>query len=154
MTEKSNSRAPLLCPSTRPEMEGSAVFGVVGGTGTQPRVAYLLDLQPVTAEILALAQPAEPTEVFRFASPCAGGACKHFDGSNCRLATRIVQMLPRVVERLPPCHIRPNCRWWQQEGKAACARCPQIVSEVYGPSELLHQVADPEGSVFFVKGGD
>ncbi|WP_256973461.1 hypothetical protein [Nostoc sp. T09] len=33
---------------------------------------------------------------------------------------RIVEDLPGVVQ------IRSSCRWWQQEGKAACMRCPQI----------------------------
>lgn len=142
MTEKSTSRTPPLCPSTRPEMEGSVVFGVVGGTGAQPRVAYLLDPQPVTSEILALSEPVEPTEVFRFASSCAGDACKHFDGSNCRLVTKMVRLLPIAVKKLPSCRLRPNCRWWKQEGRAACLRCPQIVSETYQPSEQLRLVAD------------
>ena len=50
-----------------------------------------------------------------------GHACGHFDGRDCpRLATRVVQLLPPVVDGVPPCHLRPDCRWWQQEGKAAC----------------------------------
>ncbi len=144
MTEMSPSHTLPLCPSTQPEVEGGVVFGVVSGTGEQPHVAYLTNPQPITPEILALSQPVKPTEVFRFAAPCAGNACKHFDGSHCRLVTRIVQMLPKVVEVLPPCRLRPSCRWWQQEGKQACTRCPQIVTEMYHPSEQLHQAADPE----------
>jgi hypothetical protein len=42
---------------------------------------------------------------------------------------RVVEKLPAVAEDLPPCSIRRNCRWWQQEGKAACQRCPQIITD-------------------------
>lgn len=139
---KTTDTSPL-CPSAQPEMVDSVVFGVVGGTIDKPCVAYLTEPQPVTDELLALANPVKPTEIFRFAAPCAGHACRHFDGSNCRLATRIVRLLPTVVERLPPCRLRPKCRWWQQEGKAACMRCPQIVTENYRPSKQELQAADP-----------
>jgi hypothetical protein len=134
---------PPLCPSAQPEMADSVVFGVVGGTVEEPRVGYLKETLPVTDEILALASPVKPTEVFRFAAPCAGGGCQHFDGTNCRLVRRTVNMLPAVVEVLPSCRIRPNCRWWQQEGKAACMRCPLVVTENYLPSEQQRHVADP-----------
>jgi len=133
-----------LCPSAPPKMGGSVVFGVVGGTVEQPCLAYLVEPQPVTNAILELSQPVSPTEVFRFAAPCAEGACMHFDGSRCGLVTRIVKLLPKVVDVIPPCRVRPNCRWWRQEGKAACIRCPQVVTETYQPSEQQLQVANPD----------
>ena len=134
---------PLLCPSAQPDMEGSVLFGVVGGTAEEARVGYLVEPQPVTGEILALAAPVAPTEVFRFAAPCAGKGCQHFDGTNCRLAGKIVNRLPAVVDLLPACGIRPNCRWFSQEGKAACLRCPLVVTEWHNPTEELRLVADP-----------
>lgn len=137
------TNAVPLCPSAQPEMAGSVVFAVVGGTAKEPLLAHLTHPQPVTDELLALSAPVTPTEVFRFAAPCANSACQHFDGSNCRLATKIVHLLPEVVAGLPPCRIRPNCRWWQQEGLRACMRCPQIVTENYFSSEQLRQAADP-----------
>jgi hypothetical protein len=120
-----------LCPSARPEMKDSLVFGVVVGTAENPSLAYLDELLPVTDELLALSQPLTPTEIFRVAASCIENACKHFDGSKCRLAKRIVEVLPTSVEILPPCRIRSKCRWWQQEGKAACMRCSQIVTDDY-----------------------
>ena len=125
-------------------MEGSAVLGVVGGTVDEPRLAYLEALQPITNELLALSGPVKPTEVFRFAAPCAGRGCKHFDGQNCQLATRVTRSLPQVVERLPRCDLRPRCRWWKQEGKAACMRCPQIVTESYHLPEDYRSIADED----------
>lgn len=132
-----------LCPSAQPDMAESRVFGIVGGSVTEPRVGYLEQPLPVTQQILDLTGPVRPAEVFRFAAPCAGGACQHFDGINCRLARRVSQLLPVIVEVLPPCSIRSNCRWWQQEGKEACRRCPQVVTAVERPDELLAHVADP-----------
>jgi len=133
----------ILCPSARPEMAGAVLHGIVGGTVAAPRVGYLVEPQPVTDALLALANPVSPTEVFRFAAPCAGSACVHFDGANCRLATRVVELLPSVVDSLPPCRIRPQCRWWQQEGRAACLRCPGVVSETCNASPLINLVAAP-----------
>jgi len=50
----------------------SFVFGVVNGTADEPRLRHLTEPQPVTLELLELAAPVRPTEVFRFAAPCAG----------------------------------------------------------------------------------
>jgi hypothetical protein len=142
MTTKVNGGTEaLLCPSAQPEMLGSIIFGVVGGTVDEPRIGYLTDLQPVTPEVLALAREVKPTEVFRIAAPCANSGCTHFDGVGCRLAERVAQLLPRVTDKLPFCKIRRDCRWWRQEGVAACRRCPQVVTEVYWPTDLQMDVA-------------
>ena len=130
-----------LCPSGRPEAANAVVFGVVEGTVEAPQVAYLTEPVPVNEEIRALSDSVEPTEMFRIASTCASKGCQHFDGSNCRLAMRVVEQLPSTVETLPECQIRPHCRWWQQEGKAACLRCPQVVTDNYNPSDLAQKVA-------------
>ena len=55
----------LLCPSAQPEMEGSRIMGVVGGTVEAVQVAYLNEHLAVTDELLASTAPAKPTEVFR-----------------------------------------------------------------------------------------
>lgn len=102
----------------------------------------------VTQELLDLAKPVSPSEVFRFASGCRGDACVHFRASACQLATRGVAVLPEVVGKIPKCVIRPRCRWFQQEGFAICKRCPQIVTEQHAPSPQMLRVVfgekDPE----------
>lgn len=132
-----------LCPSARPESVDGVVFGIVAGAIAAPRVAYLKQPLPITDEVMAKASPVTPAEIFRTAASCAESGCQHFDGKDCRLAMRIVEKLPAVVEQLPPCSIRRDCRWWQQEGKAACMRCPQIITDNYSSSEQLRQAADP-----------
>ena len=100
-----------FCPSAQPEMRDAQVLGVVTPGADGPELAYLRDFQPATPEILVMAAPVGPTEVFRFAARCEGSACRHFDGANCKLVTRIVDLLPAVTEALPVCRIRPECRW-------------------------------------------
>jgi hypothetical protein len=134
---------PLLCPSALPEMPEGRIFGVMGGTAAEPRLAYLDEPAPATGEILALAGEVQPTEVFRMAAPCVERKCTHFDGTNCGLVTRIVQILPAVVDNLPPCTIRKDCRWFQQEGKSACLRCPQVVTLNCAASEEMTRAATP-----------
>ena len=87
------TRPETLCPSAQPDWEGARVIGVVGGTPERPQTAYLDQAQPVTQEILDLAGPVAPAEVFRFAAPCAGSACGHYDGEEhkCRLAEKTVR---------------------------------------------------------------
>ncbi|MBW4611023.1 MAG: nitrogen fixation protein [Hassallia sp. WJT32-NPBG1] len=135
-----------LWPSARPEWQDSIVFGVIGGTVEEPHVAYLKKPQPVTDELMAKASPVTPTEIFRTAASSAESSCQHFDGKDCRLAMRIVEKLPAVVEELPPCSIRRDCRWWQQEGKAACMRCPQVITDNYNASEIMREAATPSAS--------
>ena len=134
---------PLMCPSAQAGMEDLRLLGVVESTDDGPRVAYLNEDVPVTLELLATAAPAPSSEVFRIAARCEEKRCTHFNGSKCKLATRIVQILPAVADALPICLIRSTCRWYQQEGREACFRCPQIVTQVSNPVEELALAATP-----------
>lgn len=138
---RSSNTSSLLCPSAQPEVPGSVILGVIQGTPNEPRLVHLTKPQPPTPEVLGLAAPVKPTEVFRFAAPCAEFECRHFDGHNCQLVGRVVELLPPVDDRLPLCQIRQSCRWWHQEGKAACMRCPMIVTESETDSETMMKVA-------------
>ena len=132
-----------LCPSAQPDWPGARIIGVVGGTPEQARVAFLDEPAPLNQELLALAEPLRPTEVFRFTAPCASAACAHFGEGRCRLATKVVRLLPEAMSELPPCAIRPQCRWWTQEGPSACLRCPQIVTHDRLQTEAWQKAADP-----------
>jgi hypothetical protein len=132
-----------LCPSAQTDWPGAVAFGVVAGSVEEPRVRHLAEPLPVTDQLLAMTHPLRATEVLRIAAPCAGSACVHFDGENCQLVTRITRLLPVVADALPPCSIRPTCRWWLQEGKSACMRCPQIVTDNYDPQGSLKEAIEP-----------
>jgi hypothetical protein len=122
-------------------MPGAHVLGVVTGPVEAPQIAYLDEPVPVTDAVTALAEPAHPADVMRFSAPCEERKCCHFDGQRCQLATRIVDTLPAVVDALPECLIRSECRWFQQEHRAACLRCPQVVTRNHAASELMVSVA-------------
>jgi hypothetical protein len=147
----SSEGSRTLCPSAQPDWEGSVAIGVMGGTADRPHMAHLAAPQPVTDELLALSGPVTPTEVLRFAAPCLCGGCVHFASAKCRLAERIVKLLPVVADNLNACAIRPYCRWWQQEGRAACVRCPQVVTDNYNPSEIARQAAEPRSSALAMR---
>lgn len=132
-----------LCPSAQPSAERVAVFAVIQGTATEPRAAYLDRLVPLTPEIVAMAAPVDPREVFRMSAPCASRGCRHFGEGRCSLVTRLVQLVPAVVTSTPPCMLRPDCMWWHQEGVEACLRCPQVVTHIYGASPQLAEAATP-----------
>jgi hypothetical protein len=137
------SEDALFCPSARPEWRGSVAIGVVNGTAAEPAVRPFTEPRAVTADLLKLSEPVTPTEVFRFAAPCLRRGCAHYETGTCRLGERVARLLPEVVGSLPSCPIRDRCRWWSQEGAAACLRCPQVVSDNYRPSPTMVRVALP-----------
>jgi hypothetical protein len=118
----------LLCPSAPPDWDGAELIGVAAGSVEAPVVRYT-GRRPVTPQLLALAEPASPTEVFRFTAPCAERGCAQFDGTRCRLSAIVTDTLGEVAQALPRCGIRPRCRWWREAGAEACRRCPQVVTD-------------------------
>ena len=124
-------------------MPGAVVFGVVGGSVAEPRVRYLDEPVPVSPEVLALAEPVSPEEVFRVGAPCAQSACQHFDGARCSLAARLVATVPPVVEVAPACRLRAQCRWWDEQGVAACRLCPLVVTRQHQPRDDVAAAAAP-----------
>jgi hypothetical protein len=124
-------------------MAGAKVFGIVTGAPAKPLVAWLEKPIPVTPALLAKTGDVDPQRVFRISAACQESACVHFDGTRCQLASRIVQLLSPVIDALPPCHLRSNCRWFTQEGRAACLRCPQVVTHDYAPAPGIAEAATP-----------
>jgi hypothetical protein len=137
----------LLCPSARHDAADAVTIGVVAGTPDDPRVRPLARPLPVTPELLALAEPVRPTEVFRFAAPCLCAGCAHFADARCGLAAKVTRMLPTVTADLPECDIRPHCRWFVQEGRDACLRCPSIVTDDVFRERDVRLAANPSTPV-------
>ncbi len=135
-----------LCPSAQPGMANCQVLGVLTESDEGTRLSYLNQRLEATADVLAMAAPAKPTQVFRFAATCEENQCTHFDGHDCQLAKRIVQIMPAVVTALPPCIVRANCRWYVQEGGHACLRCPQVSTLNTDPTDVLKMVAGPQAA--------
>lgn len=136
MAHQDRAPSQIDCPSAQPDGEGAKIYGVVTGSPEARRIAYLTQPRPVTPELLALTGDVKPTEVYRIAAPCASNGCKHFAGNACTLAQRVVAFMEPVVDGLPFCNIRRTCRWFYQEGKAACVRCPQVITERRDASDI------------------
>jgi hypothetical protein len=130
----------LLCPSAPPSADESVLIGVVTGAPGQARVVPTARPMPVTHELLQMAEPVRPSEVFRFAAACRDEQCVHFKNNACQLAARSVHLLEAVSEELPPCPIRPKCRWFRQEGPAICKRCPQVITDQFRPADHMLEI--------------
>ena len=137
--------ASLWCPSARPS-EG-VIFGVRVADANVSGIDYLDRLVEATDDILKLAEPLDPREIFRFAAPCAESQCAHFTGHHCSLIKRIVDTASPVVEDLPACRIRSRCRWFAEEAGEACRRCPGIITLQMHPDRAMETAAvPPKGS--------
>src|SRR4051812_13828203 len=101
-------------------MEGARVIGVISGPAETPQIAYLERGVSIGSQAFDASSQLAPTEVFRFAASCEERRCAHFTGTQCSLAARIVDQLPEVVDILPRCQIRATCRWYAEQGAAAC----------------------------------
>lgn len=118
----------FACPSAASDWDGAQLLGVVGGTADAPELRYV-EPRPVTPELLALAAPVLPEEVFRFTAPCRAEGCPQFRNGRCGVAAAATTHLPPVPHQaLPRCAIRSTCRWWHDDGVEACRRCPTVVT--------------------------
>jgi hypothetical protein len=129
--------APTLCPSaTLASVEPDQKLHISGLVGRDGIVTNLRTPLPVDAAMRAeLQKHAAPERQFRFSAPCAEHKCGNWTqdaGGQCGLIARIRTHVaasaaaPLPSTTLPPCAIRAACRWWQQDGPAACAVCPLV----------------------------
>jgi hypothetical protein len=134
---------PLLCPSASADAEDAVVLGVILGLVDEPRLHPLERPVRVNEAIRQATAPLPPTRVLRLAAVCQRHECRHFSDDRCAFAAKAVRLLPEVAESLPFCTIRGRCRWFAQEGSAACLRCPQVVTHVANPRPPMARAADP-----------
>lgn len=138
------SNRAMLCPSAQPDMEQARVFGVIAGTPEAPQIAYLGAGVAVDLRVGDQLGVVAPTQVFRFAAKCEENRCSHFSSGKCSLGERIVRQLSEVVEELPVCQIRAGCRWYAEQGAAACRRCPQVITMIPVQDDALNRAAMAE----------
>ncbi|MFI9366132.1 hypothetical protein ACIG5E_34535 [Kitasatospora sp. NPDC053057] len=119
------------CPSSLCA-PGHLLLGIVRPDGT---VAALRRPLTVDADFVARASAPgrrPPEARFRFAGPCVGPACGQWAEERCSLGDAVAHAAHEAgVDAsgtpLPPCAVRPTCRWWQQGGPAACHVCDHLV---------------------------
>jgi len=119
--------AAVLCPSSRCE-PGAILVGVILPSG---KLAYASDELIIDQLFVDAAREGRAAEKrFRFSSPCVRAACRQWTGSRCGVIDEVRDALgnPAPTE-LPACSIRGRCRWFAQAGAAACAVCPQVITD-------------------------
>jgi len=143
VTADAPSGTPFLCPSTSAD-NATQVIGVVQSADDGcARVAYAGGPVPFTSELRLLTQPVDAAEVLRLAGPCVEHRCAHHVDDRCSLGERAVSLLPAVVPRSPRCSIRSHCRWYAEQGMAACLRCPGIVTSTRAGDDRMRASATP-----------
>ena len=129
------------CPSAQPNMEGARPFGVISGSPQETRIAFFKKSALDGFDWREQFSSQDATRLFRFGARCDEDKCGHFNGSKCSLGARVKQGLPAVVDALPPCLIRPKCRWYAEQGGDVCLRCPQVVTMIPEADTPLNAVA-------------
>ena len=110
----------MLCPSY-PQQAATLEIGVRDADGTIRFHATPIALSPQVGARRAEARAADSQA--RFAGPCATTACTYW-GNGCRLGRFVADGAPRDGQ---PCAISERCRWFAENGSAACQRCDQVV---------------------------
>lgn len=122
-------RERILCPSARCKA-GATLLGVVREDGT---IAFLPAGFEVDEDFVRLVrQGRNPESRFRFADRCIEGACQQWKDHHCTVPGKVrsrLDVLPESGE--PDCAVRPYCRWYRQDGAAACDICPLVITDVY-----------------------
>jgi len=131
----------MKCPSAQPDMEESHPFGVISGSAKETRIAFFKKSALTAFDWRDRFNGLDATQLFRFAARCEEDRCRHYNGARCSLGQRVLEQLPAVVESLPPCLIRNECRWFAERGGEVCLRCPQVVSLIPAADTELNRVA-------------
>ncbi len=129
------------CPSAQPDMEGGRPFGVISGTVKGTRIAFFKKSALDAFDWRDKFSTTDATRLLRFGARCEESRCSHFDGNHCSLGQRVKDGLPAVVDALPSCLIRPRCRWYAEQGREVCLRCPQVVTTIPQEDAPLNRVA-------------
>lgn len=113
----------LLCPSA-PLYQGSRLLGVV-----KEDAVDILSTPIEVDEFFARAANTgkEAEHKFRFVNKCVKSGCAQWTGSECGVIKRVLTAMEEKLEaELPNCSIRPECRWYAQEGANACKACTSV----------------------------
>ena len=124
-----------ICPSVTGEAADARIIGHVGAGGV---VAAIPTPIPLTPAMRASLGP-RPERMFRLAGTCSEERCANWQNASCGLIGRMRDLrdpggntdADAAPATLARCGIRQDCRWWLQDGPAACRVCPRVV---YNPS--------------------
>lgn len=119
----------ILCPSSRAQT-GARLLGIRQEDG---RVAILPEPLKIDESFIDISnQLAHAEQQFRFTNKCVESGCKQWTGQRCGVSDNLIQasQFLKLDNSLPECGIRAQCRWYNQNGAAACNICPLVITEV------------------------
>ncbi|HEX5543593.1 MAG TPA: hypothetical protein VFX60_18920 [Micromonospora sp.] len=121
-----------MCPST-PVSNSTVFLGMITPAG---RVAYVTPAVPTenVLDTLSADEAGRPLEKgYRFAGPCVTSSCGYWTGDHCGLGAKVAASYREVTDpaddALPKCAIRRDCRWFAEQGRAACTPCSYIATD-------------------------
>jgi len=137
-----SDKAAFICPSAPPE-QGSVLLGIVSAPG---QIVYITPNPAVTPEMLNTFEKngVVPENRLRFAGACMEHRCMQWADNRCGLIDRVVDHFGPAdgEDPLPKCGIRSTCRWFAQQGRAACEACPEVIRK---PAEISVPVVPASG---------
>jgi hypothetical protein len=125
----------VLCPSSRCQ-DGAILLGIVLPNG---QVALSSERLVIDEEFVRIAHEGRaPEKRFRFASPCVKAGCQQWSGERCGVIDSVMESVGTQSDEmsLPDCSIRSACRWFRQSGGAACAVCPEVITDLRVDAEI------------------
>jgi hypothetical protein len=120
------SRDVLTCPSSD-SAHGNLLIGIVRADGSVAPIHPPLGIDDDFVRKAGEASQLPPEARFRLAGPCLTTSCRQWTGTRCAVGDAVADASPSRPERLPACAIRSTCRWWSQNGPAACRSCALVV---------------------------
>ncbi len=125
--DSNSNQEDYLCPSylSKP---GAELFAYVA----EGQLQYLNETVVIDKTFTEAAKKGRsPESRFRFAGKCIKGGCAQWDNGNsaCGLSNKLINAVtPQTLEAtLQHCAIRAKCRWFAQNGAAACGVCSESV---------------------------
>lgn len=114
----------LLCPSYQC-VSGAQLIGIAQAN---QQIEFIGNPIRIDRQFVKIAQEGRPPETrFRFAKKCGKSICANWAGGHCGLIAELRDNREGLGGELPNCGIRDRCRWYAEQGAAACDICPNIV---------------------------
>ena len=118
-------KSGFLCPSA-PLYAGSKLLGVVKGANQVDILAEPIEVDEAFVQAANKGKAAE--QKFRFVNKCLKSGCEQWSETSCGVIKRVLDNIEARVlkDEIPECSIRPECRWFNQEGYNACKVCTRV----------------------------
>jgi hypothetical protein len=116
-------RGQLDCPSMLPGLARGVIAKVVKN---EERLKFLAEEISVPTSLSLAVDSETVLKRARFVGLCRTVECGHWTGVSCRLGHAIASVEVQSAGELAPCAIRSSCRWFKENGSAACAPCQHV----------------------------